>query len=67
MRKPKPNLDSLLKANPKARKQEATVREAMRLIRRLRSQGFTDDGYELLPPFGEKTVTLQRRKASLAD
>lgn len=61
----KPNLDELLEANPKARKQEQVVRDAVRDLERLRKQGFGGRGYTLAPPFGEKRQGIQRVKNKL--
>jgi len=47
-------LAGLLKANPKARKQEALIKQALEELRKLRSDGFGSEGYTLTPPFGEK-------------
>ncbi|MHB1104239.1 MAG: hypothetical protein ACYC0C_16000 [Devosia sp.] len=61
----KPSLDELLKANPKAQKQEQVVRDAVRDLERLRKEGFGGRGYTLTPPFGEKRQGLQRAKNKL--
>lgn len=58
-------MDALLAANPKARKQEKVVREAMREIEKLRQGGFAGRGYSLTPPFGEKRQALQRSRGKL--
>jgi hypothetical protein len=47
-------LDDLLKANPKAKKNEKAIRTALRDVRQLRQEGFGGDGYTLAPPFGSK-------------
>jgi hypothetical protein len=46
----------LLKANPKARKQEQVIRETMKDLAALRRQGFGGPGYRLIVPFGDKQL-----------
>ena len=50
----KKQLDTLLKANPKAKKNERIIRDALRDVRKLRQSGLTGEGYNLVEPFGEK-------------
>lgn len=48
------DLEALLEANPRAKAQEALVREALELLRDLRKGGVQPKDYDLMPAFGER-------------
>ncbi|MER8797201.1 hypothetical protein NKH75_23910 [Mesorhizobium sp. M0984] len=47
------NLKAHLKANPRAEKAEATIREALKAVKVLEDAGIFSTGYDLVPSFGD--------------
>lgn len=47
-------IDDLLTTNPKAKKHEKLLREALAEIKKLRAEGFGGEGYRLVSPYGDK-------------
>lgn len=52
----KQNLATFMRANPRSKKHEKAVREALKALDELKSFGFHEDGYELSPSFGGKVL-----------
>jgi hypothetical protein len=59
----KNELDAMLEANPRAKRDKRIIREALRQVRRLRAEGIGGRGYSLMPPFGEKGATRRQESA----
>lgn len=53
--------DDHIKANPKAQREEAALREAFELLEQLRSAGFEAGEYGLAPTFGGGIPALDGR------
>ena len=50
-----PELDELIRSNPKAGKQEASIRAALEALKDLQDYGIAPTGYELASAFGTAT------------
>lgn len=50
------DLDVLLRDNPEAEKQAATIKEALEILRKLRASGIHGDGYTLVEPYGPRSL-----------
>lgn len=55
------DMERHLRANPKLRKHEAAIREALDAIKDLHKSGIVEEGYRLAPAFGGKTVPVSGR------
>lgn len=58
-----PELDVLIRSNPKAEKQEASLRAALEALRNLQESGIHSAGYELVSPYGAvRTTSVEAAK-----
>ena len=55
--------DSHIKENPKAKRDEAALREAFKLIEELRQAGFEAGEYSLMPSFGGNVPVIETRNS----
>jgi hypothetical protein len=55
-------LNALLRSNPQAKRDEKLIRDVLSDLRRLEADGLPEpEGYQLMPPFGERKALTPGR------